>query len=946
MPKHPPRPNLGMIQAPNSYQGNINFLQLNCRSVRNKVGHFHSIIEFSEADFVFGTESWLDASVLSSEIFPPTFQVYRKDRLNQVGGGVFLAAKSIFTSSPEPKYEGDFEGVCCSIILHSGKKLYLFCVYRPPDGTEDYLNGFYSSVGLLFRDHPNAELVICGDFNLPDINWETFSISGNSASKILSQNFLEFLMSHSLDQVVTDITRVKTVGGNILDLVITNIPHKFSSLEVVDGISDHKAVQFSAAFHPQVIKQEKRWVKCFSAADWQSFQAFFQDNYTMFEAFSKDASTVNDVWDKFAQLYHLGVDKFIPKKLVSASRDAPWYTGEVKRALRSQRLLRNRYKRTKLQTDLEKYNIARSEAKQLIISSFKFYKSEKLGDHLKHNPRVFWKFVNDSRKGDSSVPTLKCLDGSTATSSIEKAEILNTQFKGVFQSESVSDLPIFPSQVLQDVSSISVSIPGVYKQLMELDPHKCQGPDEVSPYVLKKLATEIAPFLVCIFQLSLDLGELPAAWKSANVCPVPKGGSKSDPGNYRPISLTSIVVKLLEHIVFSHTMKHLAANHVINDAQHGFLQGRSCESQLVLLTHELQKSLDTGKQSDLVFLDFRKAFDTVPHQRLLLKAKGYGICSQALIWIGSFLNQRKQRVVVSGAASEWVGVTSGVPQGSVLGPLLFLLYINDICTIVSSRIKLYADDTMIYREIECEQDSLALQEDLVAIDRWCKIWHLQLNASKCSVMHLTRKLTPFQQVYRISDNVLTVVDKYKYLGLTVTPKLTWKHHIQLMTGKANARLRFVQRVLKGCPQQVKSIAYFSLVRPLLEYCCTIWDPHEVGLIQEIEMVQRRAARFVTNSYGRFDSVTAILASLGWETLEHRRNHQRIILLSRILRGDCRIDVGNIVEHVERRGRYGHSKKIRELQCSANSYFHSFFPKVFRSWNTLSEKEVQSLLDVV
>jgi hypothetical protein len=344
-------------------------------------------------------------------------------------------------------------------------------------------------------------------------------------------------------------------------------------------------------------------------------------------------------------------------------------------------------------------------------------------------------------------------------------------------------------------------------------------------------------------------------------------------------------------------------------------------------------------------LDFSKAFDTVPHKRLLAKVGGYGIHQQILIWIKSFLSDRRQQVVVSGDSSDWVSVTSGVPQGSVLGPLLFLLYINDLCDVVKSKIRLYADDTLIYKKIHDDHDRIALQEDLNAIDRWCKMWQLQLNVKKCCVMRISRGHEIYQSDYFLGGDSLKFENNYKYLGLNITSAMSWRAHIQKMVGKANSRLNFVQRILRGCPKHVKEVAYFSLVRPLLEYGGTIWNPHEEGLVKEIEMVQRRAARFVSSRYSWRESVSEILTTLKWATLEDRRVEQDLRLFVKIIKGSCRINTDGMLTKANyisaRNG--DHNMKFEEFQCRVDYFHQSFFPRVVRQWNRLSQKMVDSLV---
>ena len=217
-----------------------------------------------------------------------------------------------------------------------------------------------------------------------------------------------------------------------------------------------------------------------------------------------------------------------------------------------------------------------------------------------------------------------------------------------------------------------------------------------SCWVLKEAAEEIAPFLQFIFNQSLTTGQVPGDWKCANVAPELKKGSKKEACNYRPVSLTSVPCKILEHIIFHHIMGHLDAHHVLVNYQHGFRRGHSCESQLITTVEHLARNLDHGKQTDVLLLDFSKAFDTVPHKRLLKKLDHYGIHRQLIKWIESWLCRRTRTVVVNGSQTSPVSATSGVPQGTVLGPLMFLLYINDIGLQITSELGLFADDSILY----------------------------------------------------------------------------------------------------------------------------------------------------------------------------------------------------------------------------------------------------------
>ena len=274
-------------------------------------------------------------------------------------------------------------------------------------------------------------------------------------------------------------------------------------------------------------------------------------------------------------------------------------------------------------------------------------------------------------------------------------------------------------------------------------------------------------------------------------------------------------------------MKHFDDNHTLSDAQHGFRKYRSCETQLIETVNNLAKALNNREQVDSILLDFSKAFDKVCHRKLLLKLKHYGISGNIMNWITDFLNNRTQRVVVRGTFSEPIAVKSGVPQGTVLGPLLFLAYINDLPESVKSKIALFADDAYLYKSIKSMEDIADLQSDLDQLVVWEKLWSMEFHPDKCFLLRVTNKRKCLEGNYTIHNQVLKQVDKAKYLGVTLSKDLSWKHHVNVITSKATNTRLFLQRNLTFADSETKLKCYKAYVRPIVEYASSFVDLHNI-----------------------------------------------------------------------------------------------------------------------
>ena len=375
------------------------------------------------------------------------------------------------------------------------------------------------------------------------------------------------------------------------------------------------------------------------------------------------------------------------------------------------------------------------------------------------------------KRDQVSIPPLD-VNGLTVSDSQEKADAINAQFLSVHIEEDVSTLPDLGTSPYSSIGTEDITMEGVACLLADLQSHKAHGPDEIPARLLKETAYNMAPLLTLIFKASLHQQHLPSDWKTAHITPVFKKGSRKNPVNYRPISLTSIPCKIFEHIIYSSVYKHLENNGICVILNMD-LERVTHAKQLITTMHDLATRLNSGEQVNVLFLDFSKAFDKVPHNRLLHKLDYYD-----LEWIKQFLVGRTQQVVIENKLSDLTPVTSGVLQGSVLGPLLFLLFINDLPRSIDSVVKLYADDVLMYRSIKDRSDHQALQNDLNKLAHWSTIWQMPFNLTKCEYLIVINKSSPLMYHYKLNDYEIQRVQSAKYLGLTISGNLSWSTHIR------------------------------------------------------------------------------------------------------------------------------------------------------------------------
>ena len=424
-------------------------------------------------------------------------------------------------------------------------------------------------------------------------------------------------------------------------------------------------------------------------------------------------------------------------------------------------------------------------------NSAKWSHLKALADKLQveNNSKPFWNYMRSIRKGANDVVFLK--EGSAEIAGDQEiAQHMNAYFASVFTHEQRT-LPEFNYVLDEKLCNVLCTPSEVEKHLKNLNIHKSPGPDKLLPRILKECALELSTSLCNLFNKSFQSGSLPSDWKIAHIIPVHKKGPKHKKENYRQISLTFIISKIAEKVVTSRVVSFWAEHQLLNPSQFGYLEGRSTVSQLLSCYNDWCLTRNSSKASDVIFLDLSKAFDSVPHEHLLLKLNRNGIDGQLHLWFRNFLTNRKQRVLIHGSYSDWSPVTSGVPQGSILGPVMFLIYVNDIPDIITSTAKLFADDSKIYRQINNVEDSIALQIDLTTLNLWADRWQMKFNPTKCEVMRISHNKDKRSTRYNISGTELRNVSNYKDLGVIMASDLKWSKHVEQIVHKANRVLAYL-----------------------------------------------------------------------------------------------------------------------------------------------------------
>lgn len=914
----------------------IKSMLFNAQSIRSKFDEFTCYVAKEKPDLICITESWIN-----EEIFGDRIQDYEIDGFNLFsctrkgntkGGGVMIYVNSLFSAIevPDSNKSTAVESIWLDVALDQKKsQIRIGAFYRAGTLVRDFQVEHDRLICEEICRNFHSQCLILGDFNLKGYENAQFGI-GTPECKVFYQLLEEHLF---MQQFVTHPTRL----DSFLDLVFSDDKDLVQNLSVGEnlGNSDHRIIRFTVQLAGS-IQDNLSLVPNFNRADFAGLrQALGLINWQVEFA----GLNACQMWDKFKKLLQDIQAQYIPVKHRRKRKVGKpvWFSNEINTKIKAKKEAYRVMDQDCTEGNKKGYQKARDLVKKSVRRAKRSNEID-LARNCKGDSKKFFSFYSLSRATRTVGPLQ--VNGSVVSSDLEMTECLNNQFKSVFTDENTSNIaklnciPV-TQNTLDDIQFIDKDM--VLKHLKKIRSNKAEGPDEVYARILREAEVELSLPLSIIFAASLSQSLIPLDWKRANVVPIFKKGDKSKVENYRPVSLTSLVCKLLESIIKDAVVNFLEAHNLIKATQHGFRKAHSCLTNLLSFLDFATEQFDKGQQTDVAYLDFSKAFDKVPHQRLLIKLKQHGIRGRIVKWIESWLSGRQQRVVLNGSKSRWLDVISGVPQGSVLGPVLFIIFINDIDNGIDSNVLKFADDLKIFRKVETTNDHKLLQDDLDKIVKWSETWQMKFNFGKCKIMHIGRKNN--SDSYVMDSNNLDIIEREKDLGVIINSRLDSSEQTVEARKKGLRMLGAINRNVGYKSKEVVKKLYTAYVRPHLEYCVQAWCPMYEKDCWLLERVQKRATKMI-NGFGSL-SYEERLKQLDMFSLRYRR-----------LRGDL-IEVFKFVQDPEERYLSdlftfnrndtvrGHQYKII-LNHSRTRLRQSFFcRRVVKHWNQLPNEIVSS-----
>ena len=872
-------------------------------------------------DIVLLTETWSsDSTVTDAMLGMNRYTVYRCDRDSHGGGTAILVRDTIpsvalFSQS----FSSKCQIVSCRVEIDS-RQYCVICVYRSPSCERSH---FIEGLRYIeeFSVENNDSLIIGGDFNCKEVDWIRESIEGHSLS---SSDLLDFALSANLTQHVLSPTRM----DNILDIVLTSEEDTVQNVNIAAPIlrMDHCIVHFTICGNHSNVEPEYRLD--YGKADWESACRHIASIDWPSLLLDSDP---NSLYDKFCSLILEIVRATVP--ISKRRREVNNTSSRVDNLLRrTEKLYRKRHI-----IGVSHYKESDKKLKRLIKSErrekeWRMVQSKHKIDLFKFSSRV----VKNKQDG---IGTLEDGNGVSVTNDERKAQLLASSFSATYTERSFEE-PTLSTRAPAILDWVSFTPSTVYKALARLPNKVSTSPDSIPYIVLRNCALPLALPLTIIFDRMILCGRVPGVWREAIVRPVYKSkGERSSPLNYRPISLTCGTSKLMERMVCREIQNFLEKNSLSCQHQHGFISRRSCLTSIVTTLKDFQYAVDRGSFVSVVYIDYTKAFDIIPIPLLLHKCRSIGIEGSLLRWIEAFLTERKQRVKVGNCLSNEYKASSGVPQGSVIGPLLFSIYIADIGKFLPEGVhySLYADDAKVYTVNDCA----LLQRGLDCLSEWSTRWGMTISKTKTVCMKIGRK-HPDHSFY-IHGSQLEEVDTFRDLGVRYSNDLSFDAHVDDICRNAMRRCGYILRSFVSRSPKLYGMLFNTYVRPVLEYCSEVWNDQSIGNRDKIERTQRKYTRMCLKKCSLpYMEYRERLNQFSMECLHERRKRADLIFAHKIMNGAVNIDAKNYfnIANSEVNLR-GNGQRINLHMYRSSQFQKAHCNRVVTSWNSLPSHIVRT-----
>ena len=848
---------------------------LNCVSLLKYFDEIKQFICHTNIDILTLSETHLSSEIDDGEIAVPGYCLVRRDR-NRHGGGLATYIKNDinFVSRHDLNQYDNLEMTIIEIKPTKSKPFLVINWYRPPNSNVEVFNNFETVVSNI--DALNLHYFILGDMNCDTLcsrrSWQTTKL-------------FDIMDSYNCKQLITQYTRVTATTSTAVDLIFTNCPDKCSSSGIIEiSLSDHYMI-YCVIGKTSSVPQNYHKYKC--NRDFKRFspQSYISDIGDICWNSVYESKNPQSAYDTFISLLTEVIDKHAPmhKRRVK-TKESPWMTKDILTSIRTRDRLKAKAKKTKSTHDWESYKKARNDVTFAVRKAKRDFITKKINS-TKDSSKEIWKslkYLTPNKKNSSPINNVTI--DNVPTRGKELANAFNDFFVNIGLSVQNESKKTNSNNNLKKVESIfsfnTVSVTDVMKLLINLPCDKATGPDGVPAKVLPSIAHLIASPLTHIINRSLYEGTIPYQWKIARVTPIFKGGDNNILGNYRPISVISVIGKIMERIAYNQVLQYLLENNILTNCQSGFRPKFSTQTALLNVTDNWLSAMDRGDLVGVVMIDLKKAFDTVDHAILLHKLKMYGFNDRAVKWFENYLcNQRQQFTCINGISSSVKNVTCGVPQGSLLGPLLFLLYTNDMPDKVRyCKLALYADDTCLFFS---NKDPNLIYErinyDLEIISEWLNANKLVINAKKCETMIIGTKqklkkwknLIDDNQVY-IDNTPVTKVKACKYLGIYIDENLSWNRQTEFLKSKVVKNVYLLKRIRPFITEQTASLFFKSVIQAHFDYCSVVWGNTNKTNLDKLQILQNRALRAVLKVKNLFPT-NSLYSVLKLDRLHVRRS---------------------------------------------------------------------------